>query len=296
MLNRRKFLGYSGALALAAGLPAAASEKQKIAPRLIPGTDEVLPVVGLGNSVAFREQDLETAANLLEIFSRHGGGYVDVGGVSRISVGTIVRSQNTSHRYFLANYVDSKNESALISEANRLMEAQGKQSLDLVHTRDIAGFREKHALFRMLKDEGMVRYIGVARSGEDGFDAIASLITDGLVDFIQVNYSLLEPMAADRLLPLAADNGVAVSINRPFINGRYFDVIKDASLPGWAAEFDCDTWAQFSLKFIIANTAVNCVLTETANPKHAEDNLSAGYGALPDAATRARMLKFMRNL
>lgn len=296
MLNRRKFLGYSGALALSAALPAAAAQKQKIAPRLIPGTDEVLPVVGLGNSVSFREQDLETAANLLDIFSSHGGGYVDVGGVSRISVGTILRSQNSSDRYFLANYVDSKSESALVSEANRLMEAQGKQSLDLVHTRDLSSYRQNHALFRMLKEEGLVRYIGVARSGQDGFSAIARLISDGLVDFIQVNYSLLEPEAADRLLPLAADSGVAVSINRPFINGRYFDVVKDVTLPPWAAEFGCESWAQFSLKFIIANTAVNCVLTETANPKHAEDNLGAGYGALPDAAARARMQDFIRNL
>ena len=296
MLNRRKFLGFSGALALSAAVPAIAADKQKIAPRLIPGTDEALPVVGLGNSVSFREQDLETAANLLNIFSSHGGGYVDVGGVSRISVGTILRSQNTSDRYFLGNYVDSKSESALVSEARRLMEAQGKQAVDLVHTRDIAGFRANHSLFRMLKDEGMVRYIGVARSGEDGFDAIGKLITDGLVDFIQVNYSLLEPSAADRLLPLAADSGVAVSINRPFINGRYFDVIKDVPLPPWTAEFECDSWAQFSLKFIIANSAVNCVLTETANPKHAEDNLGAGYGELPNAATRARMLEFVRSL
>ena len=296
MLDRRKFLGFSGALAVSAAIPAGAAEKPRIAPRPIPGTDETLPVVGLGNSASFREQDLETAANLLDIFARHGGGYVDVGGVSRIAVGTILRSQGSSERYFLANYVDSRNESALASEARRLSKAQGKQSLDLVHIRDIAAFRENHSLFRMLKEEGLVRYIGIARSGEDGFSTIAELIKDGLVDFIQVNYSLLEPLAGDHLLPLAADSGVAVSINRPFINGRYFDVIKGQSLPPWAADFECDSWAQFSLKFIIANTAVNCVLTETANPKHAEDNLGAGYGALPDAATRVKMQEFISNL
>ena len=296
MLNRRKFLGYSGALAVSAALPALAADKPKIAPRPIPGSEEALPVVGLGNSVSFREQDLETAANLLDIFSSHGAGYVDLGGVSRIAVGTILRSQNTSDRFFLANYVGSRNESALMAEVNRLMEAQGKQSLDLVHTRDIAAFRENHVLFRNLKEAGLVRHIGVARSGEDGFGAIAELIKDGLVDFIQVNYSLLEPQAANRLLPLAADSGVAVSINRPFINGRYFDLINGASLPAWATDFECDSWAQFSLKFIIANTAVNCVLTETANPRHAEDNFGAGYGALPDVATQTKMLEFVRNL
>ena len=296
MLNRRKFLEYSGALACLATLPAYAAEKIKIPPRPIPGSDEALHVVGLGNSVAFREQDVATATSLLELFAQHGGGYIDLGGVSRISVGKILRQQNSSGQFFLANYVDAREEAALASEVDQLATAQGKQALDLVHIHDIAAYRDNHALFQMLKDEGLVRYIGVARSGEDGFEAIAEMIKAKLLDFIQVNYSLLEPQAADRLLPIAADNGVAVSINRPFINGRYFDVIKGMPLPAWAEEFDCYSWAQFSLKFIIAHPAVNCVLTETANPKHAADNLGAGYGALPDPATRARMLEFVSAL
>jgi aryl-alcohol dehydrogenase-like predicted oxidoreductase len=140
-----------------------------------------------------------------------------------------------------------------------------------------------------MKEDGLVRYIGVARTGADGFDAIGQLVEEGLVDFIQINYSLVEPEAADRLLPLAADKGVAVSISRPFINGRYFGMVSGVELPDWVADFDCDSWAQFSLKFIIAHPAVNCVLTETANLKHAVDNLGAGYGRLPDAATQQKM-------
>jgi diketogulonate reductase-like aldo/keto reductase len=106
---------------------------------------------------------------------------------------------------------------------------------------------------------------------------------------VQVNYSMMEPEAADELLPMAQEKGIAVVINRPFMNGDYFGLIKGQALPPWAAEFDCESWAQFSLKYILANPAVNCVLTETANPRHVLDNLGAGYGKLPDEATRKRM-------
>lgn len=296
MPTRRKFIAYSGALACAAAVPAIAADQPRIAPRQIPGSQETLPVIGLGNSAAFREQDLETATRLLEIFAEHGGGYIDVGGISRVVVGTVLRTHSSANRYFLANYVDAIEEAALFDEVKRIAAAQGKPALDLVHTHDLAAFRRHHALFQRLKDEGLVRYIGIARSGEQHFPAIGELIKDGLVDFIQVNYSMLEPLAADQLLPLAADSGVAVSINRPFINGQYFDVVKGVPLPPWAEEFDCESWAQFSLKFIIAHPAVTCVLTETANPRHARDNLGAGYGTLPNPQMRKKMLAFVRNL
>ena len=135
------------------------------------------------------------------------------------------------------------------SEVAAVAEGQGKRALDLAHTRNLNGFRQSNALYRDLQDEGLIRYIGIARSGSQSFATIEQLIRDGLVDFIQVNYSLAEPQAAERLLPLAADEGVGVCINRPFINGRYFGVVSDNQLPEWAAEFDCESWAQFCLLY-----------------------------------------------
>jgi len=166
----------------------------------------------------------------------------------------------------------------------------------LIHTRRLGEFRAQHSRYYALKIDGLVRFVGIARSGQQNFDAIEELILDGLVDFIQVNYSLVEPEAADRLLPLAMDNGVAVNINRPFINGDYFPMVRGHELPEWAAEFDCHSWAQFSLKFILANPAVNCVLTETTDPRHAIDNLSAGFGRLPDPAEQQRMLTHIHEI
>lgn len=300
MTNRREFLGFSGATALMGALPALAADLaangERIAPRMIPGTSEALPVIGLGNSSSFREADLTAAADLLDIFLQHGGGYVDAGGVSRLSVGSIARSRSAADKFFVGNYVEPKGAGAMRNEMSSVAAAQGKPALDLAHTRNLAGYRENYGLYKQMQEEGLVRYIGIARSGQESFAAIAKLVEDGLVDFIQINYSLVEPQAAARLLPLAADKGVAVNINRPFINGRYFGMVRGVALPAWAADFDCASWAQFSLKFIVANPAVNCVLTETADPAHAIDNLGAGYGGLPDAATQKKMLALIQGI
>ena len=291
MIDRREFLSLSSGAVLVASLPVSslAGQQEKIPARLIPGTDEKLPVIGLGNSQSFRDQDLNAAAKLIDVFLEHGGGYVDAGGVSAMVVGRIAQDRHASDKLFIGNYLNPSDANSMRNEAVAAAKGQGKDALDLVHTRDLAEYRSRHDEYRRMKEDGLVRYIGVARTGADGFDAIGQLVEDGLVDFIQINYSLVEPEAADRLLPLAADKGVAVSISRPFINGRYFGMVSGMELPEWAADFDCESWAQFSLKFIIAHPAVNCVLTETANLKHAVDNLGAGYGRLPDAATQQKM-------
>jgi len=297
MTNRREFVQYAGATTLLALAPASAlSEERQLPSRPIPGTDEVMSIIGLGNSRSFRADDLGLASKLLDIFLEHGGRYVDVGGSSAFSVGKLAQQKNASDRLFLGNYVDPKGESAMRQEVLTIAKAQGKSALDLIHTRNTAAYRAQHDKYLALKEDGLVRYIGIARSGRQSFDSIVQLIESGLVDFVQVNYSLVEPEAAERVLPIAADNGVAVSINRPFQNGNFFSMIRGKELPEWAADFDCESWAQFSLKFILAHPAVNCVLTETADPDHAIDNLGAGFGRLPSEQERQKMLELIRNI
>jgi len=298
MNNRREFIKQTGAIALAAFSPSLAigTEQRLLPTRLIPGTDEAMPIIGLGNSSSFRADDLSVAGNLIDIFLEHGGRYIDVGGSSAFSVGKLGQEKDAADKLFLGNYVDPKEDSAMRNDVVTIAKAQGKAALDLIHTRNTGAYRTQIDKYRALRDEGLVRFIGIARSGQQAFDSIAGLVESGLVDFIQVNYSLVEPVAAERLLPLAKDKGVAVTINRPFQNGNFFSLIRDHELPEWAAEFDCESWAQFSLKFILANSAVNCVLTETANPKHAVDNLGAGFGRLPDESEQQKMLEHIRNL
>ena len=292
--NRRDFIRLSGVAALAASLPATAlSPPRRLPTRPIPGTDETLSVIGLGNSQAFRAGDRATSAGLLEIYVEHGGRYVDVGGSSGPFVGQLAGEMGASGQLFLGSYIDPGEESLMRENAAALIAAQGKPALDLVHTRDLDGFRASHGVYRELKEDGLVRFIGIARTGKQNYGAIEQLIRDGLVDFIQVNYSMLEPEAGEGLLPLAMDEGIAVAISRPFMNGNYFSVVEGHNLPSWAAEFDCASWAQFSLKFILANPAVTCVLTETANLDHARDNLGAGFGRLPDESMRQRMQDYL---
>jgi aryl-alcohol dehydrogenase-like predicted oxidoreductase len=124
---------------------------------------------------------------------------------------------------------------------------------------------------------------------------IETLLQSGTADFVQFNYSMLEPESGVRLLPMARDKGVAVVTNRPFVNGQYFPLIREKKLRQWEADFDCDSWAQFSIKYILSNPAVNCVLTETTKPHHAVDNLTAGFGSLPDDQTRIRMLELIQS-
>jgi diketogulonate reductase-like aldo/keto reductase len=143
------------------------------------------------------------------------------------------------------------------------------------------------------KDAGEARYIGVTVSEPRLHGDLEAFLRRERPDFTQVNYSITERASEERLLPLAADRGVAVLVNRPFMNGTYFKRLEGKPLPPFAAEAGCTTWAQFSLKYILANPAVTCVLTETSNPHHMEENAQTALGTLPDAATRQRMRDFI---
>ncbi len=298
MLSRREFLQRSGVAAMVGLIPAKAAlaNPQQISTRLIPGTEESLPIIGLGNSRAFMSGDREVSSRVLETFLMHGGAYVDVSGSSRFTVGEILADKGAQDRSFLGNYLSGQNPTELRAEIRRLQDVQGDGPLDLTMKRDVADLGRRADEFRALKEEGLVRYVGIGRPHKRFYPAMMKLMEDKAVDFIQVNYSMIEPDAANEIIPMAMDKGVAVVINRPFINGDYFGIVKGHDLPEWAAEFDCESWAQFSLKYIVSHPGVNCVLTETADPKHVLDNLGAGFGRLPDQKTRERMQAWLHDL
>ncbi len=289
MTNRREFIRSGAAVALATMLsePLSASQR-KLPKRRIPGTDEALPVVALGNSVAFREGDSATARRLLETFFDHGGGYIDCSGDGAYLVASLAGTLGRSEQAFLGSYFNGGSPDESLASAKRLLATRGRDSLDLMHTYPEDGVPHWD-VFRRWKDEGLTRHIGLARHQAKYYDAMMKVMKTGTMDFLQVNLSPLETEAEAHILPMAKDLGVAVTINRPFINGRYFSIVKGHSLPAWAVEFDCTSWAQFSIKYVLSHPAVNCVLTETSNPKHVLDNLGGGFGRLPDAKTREKM-------
>jgi diketogulonate reductase-like aldo/keto reductase len=297
MTNRRDFLKSTGAAALGAAMPAIAfgHDKLEIHSRPIPGTGEELPMVGLGNSRIFQEGDLEATRKLIELFLSYGGSYIDTLGPSRLTVASVMQAHELQSRLFVGTYLGTVQYDAMVEELERVRKAQGKEVLDLVLTYDFNEILAEPERYVRLKEEGLIRYLGVARHKLEFHEPMMRLMDMGIVDFVQVNYSLLEPEAGETVLPMAQEKNVAILVNRAFTNGDYFDVVRDRELPEWAAEIDCESWAQFSLKFILSHPAVTCVLTETANPDHLVDNMAAGMGRLPDQSMRQKMLELVQS-
>jgi len=298
MSNRREFLHSAMGAAMVAALPANSRvfARSALPRRTIPGTDEQLAIIGLGNAQAFYESDVETSRELIQILLEHGGSYVDTGWDARKTVGMIMREKMAHEQLFLGTYLEGKDIASMRAEAAALLELQGGQSLDLVQVMEVDDFTRRKDEFALLKESGIARYVGVARYAKEFYPPMMKLMEAGALDFIQINYSILEREAAEEILPLAQETDTAVVVNRPFINGVYFDHVRRQQLPEWASNFDCHSWAQFSLKYILAHPAVTCVITETSNPRHAVDNLGAGFGRLPTRDECKSMEALMRSL
>ena len=297
MGTRREFLRHAGVASAALTVPWArvAMAQQQLPTRPIPGTDETLPIIGLGNARVFLEGEMGTARELMEILRDHGGSYMDCIFNARTTVARVIGDLNAPDDFFVGAYVMGDTEEASRNEIAQLLELSGKESLDLIHAWNEFAVPNWDQL-RGWKEEGLARYIGVSRNASEHFPDIIKLMETGTVDIVQVNYSVLEPEAEDRVLPMAMDMGIAVNINRAFLNGDYFSLVSGHELPAWAADFDCNSWAQFSLKFILSHPAVTCVITDTSNPEHAIDNIGGGFGRLPDADQRERIAAHLRGL
>lgn len=163
--------------------------------------------------------------------------------------------------------------------------------LDLMQVHNLVDWMTHLKTLRAWKEQGRVRYIGVTHYSESAYPELERALKTGDIDFLQVNYSIVSTAAERRLLPLA--RGVAVLVNRPFEEGGLFARLRGRPLPPWATQFDCSSWAQFMLKFILSHPAVTCVIPATDKPDHARDDLQAGRGGLPDMARRTQMVRIL---
>jgi len=161
--------------------------------------------------------------------------------------------------------------------------------LDLMQIHNLLDWRTHLRTLREWKQAGRVRYIGVTHYTASAYDELERVLRAEPLDFVQVNYSLGEREADRRILPLARDRGLAVLANRPFAEGGLFQRVRNTPLPPWAAEIGCESWAQFFLKWVLGHAGVTCVIPATSRVAHLEDNMKAGIGPLPDAATREKM-------
>jgi diketogulonate reductase-like aldo/keto reductase len=275
-------------------LPTGAFARADYPVRLIPSTGERLPVIGLGSTKAVSQLEARGTAGLktlLRTLLNDGGTVVDTWSrdvtQDRLT-GEVLQADGMMRDLFLATKVDAVGAEAGRVMLERTLRLFGKIP-DLIQVISLRDLKIQWALLKEYKDAGKARYIGATVSQEGQHEDMMAFMRSERPDFIQVNYSVIETNAETGVLPLATELGIAVLVNRPFMNGGYFSRVRGATLPEWAAEFDCHSWAQFSLKYILSHSAVTCVLTETTNPEHLRENLGSAYGRFPDVATRKKM-------
>jgi diketogulonate reductase-like aldo/keto reductase len=297
--TRREFLRRSTLATAAAGLasgPALRALAQRGVPqRPIPSTGEMLPVIGLGSSKMVEDiakNGTEAAQGVLRALVANGGKLVDTwprNADNDAAFGRIISLPEFAGKLFVTTKVDQVGKEVGIAQFRQAQKLYQRQKLDLVQVFSMTDVDTHWPTLKSWKAEGQARYIGVTVSQPSRYADLEKFLGREKPDFVQMNYSITERDVEQRLLKVASDRGAAIVINRPFMNGAYFEKLQGKPLPAWAAEFDCRTWAQFSLKYILANPLLTCVLTETANPQHMVDNLVTSLGPLPDEPTRQRM-------
>jgi diketogulonate reductase-like aldo/keto reductase len=300
--TRREFLGFSAALG-AGMLPALESLAQSGLPtRAIPSTGELLPVIGLGSSKVvseIAENGTQPVAAVLRALVAQGGRVVDTwprNAANDTAFGTVLNLPDLRRQLFVTSKIDQVGRAAGIAQFDATLEQYGRETIDLIQIFSLTDLATHWPSLRAWKDAGRARYIGVTVAEAGLYAPLEEFLQHETPDFIQVNYSITERTSEERILPLARDKGIAVIINRPFMNGAYFRRLETQALPEWTAEFDCQSWAQFSLKYILANPALTCVLTETSNPAHMTENAHAALGAIPNEAARGRMRQFIDSI
>jgi len=301
-LSRRAWLKCAAGLLLGETmLPSHAAPA--LLQRRIPKTGEEIPAVGLGTWQAFdvagNARELQQARETLKAFVELGGRVVDSSpmyGSSESVTGQLAAELGVRSRLFVATKVWTSGKQAGIRQMEDSMKKLRVERLDLIQVHNLVDAPTQLATLREWKKAGRVRYVGVTHYNASAHGDLERFIRPGDIDFVQVNYSLAEPQAGQRLLRAAAESRTAVIVNRPFADGAMFDRVKGKPLPAWAIEINVASWAQLFLKWILAHPAVTCAIPGTRNPKHVADNLGAASGPLPDEAMRQMMLDYFESL
>jgi diketogulonate reductase-like aldo/keto reductase len=301
--TRRAFIARSSAAAAAVSLSAhpalTALAQHGVPQRPIPSTGEMLPVIGLGSSKVVEQvaqNGPEPLANVLRALVAHGGKLVDTwprNAANDAGFGSVIARPEFRDKLFVTTKIDQVGKEVGIRQFRDSLRNYQRDVIDLAQIFSLTDLDTHWPSLKDFKAEGAARYIGVTVSQDSRHADLEQFLRRERPDFVQVNYSITERAVEERLLPFAAERGVAVIVNRPFMNGAYFDRLEGKPLPDWAREFGCETWAQFSLKYILANPSLTSVLTETSNPKHMEENVLTAAGALPNETQRRRMREFI---
>jgi aryl-alcohol dehydrogenase-like predicted oxidoreductase len=265
--------------------------------RPIPSTGEPLPAVGLGTAEVFDLPDtatLQKARAVVRALLDNGGKLIDTastyGDAERI-LGDVIGPAGLRDKVFIATKLESPDVEELKRSLNRLQSAK----LDLLQLHNVRNPQQSLAAFRDWKAQGVCRYIGITSTSHGAFAAIAAVLGREKPDFVQIDYSIDDREAEQRILPLAAEVKAGVLTALPFGRGRLFRAVRERPLPDWAQSF-AGSWAQFFLKYLLGDQRVTAVIPGTADAAHMTDDLGAMRGPLPDPDQRRRMVQFIETL
>jgi aryl-alcohol dehydrogenase-like predicted oxidoreductase len=294
-LSRRALLTLMAAAAASAGAGSGRNDGLPIL-RAIPASKETLPVIGLGTwqtfDVGASAAERASLREVLQRFVALGGRVVDSSpmyGRAEAVVGDVAAELGLRDALFLATKVWTSGRAAGTAQMEASLRHFRTRIVDLEQVHNLVDWRTHLPTLREWKRAGRIRYVGVTHYTASAYGELEQVLKAEPLDFVQLNYSLVEREAERRLLPLAAERGIAVVVNRPFAEGALFRRVRGQALPSWAAELGCRSWAQLFLKWIVGHPAVTCVIPATSRPEHLEDNMQAGVGPVPDAAMRERI-------
>jgi aryl-alcohol dehydrogenase-like predicted oxidoreductase len=311
LYSRRQILAMGAGLGAAAlGIAPALAQSAPLLSRKIPRTGELLPVIGLGTAIVFDigsdgEKRAERA-KVIQTFLDGGGRAIDTApsyGSAEAVVGDLLADLKVRDKIFVATKTRVSSRDRSSAEMQQSQKRLRSEKIDLMQIHNV-GFADRAevtaqlALLREWKSRGTFRYLGVTHSQDQDSanDRLIEMMRQEKLDFMQVNYSMAERSVEQRLLAAAQETGTAILVNLPFARARLFRAVRGKPVPEWAKEFDATSWGQFFLKYLLASEAVNCVLPGTDKPEYMVDNLNAGRGRLPDAATRKKMVAFIDSL
>lgn len=300
--RRSTLLGLAGAALLGSPLVdttgrAQQQQARSMHLRKIPSSGGMLPVVGCGTwrtfDVGTKPEERAPLAEVLRILFDAGGSVIDTSpmyGAAERVVGDLLAAAGTRNKAFLATKVWISGGDAGIAQMQKSMALLKTQRIELMQIHNLVDWRVHLPTLRAWKQEGRVRYLGITHYTESAHGELEAAMRAEPWDFVQLNYALDDRAVERRLLPLAAERGIAVIVNQPFGGGGLLRKLADRPLPGWAGQIGCTSWAQLLLKFVLANPAVTCVIPGTGKPEHMRDNVQAGLGTYPDANLLRRMV------
>ena len=265
--------------------------------RTIPSTGEALPVIGIGTYKGF---DVAPGGNqraalmdVVRTLFSFGGSLLDSSpmyGRAEEVAGEVLAGEHAREKAFIATKVWTQGRSAGIDQMNRSMKLLRCDRIDLMQIHNLVDWRTHLATLRTWKEEGRIRHLGITHYSSSAYGEMEKIMRAEALDFVQLNYSLDEREAEQRLLPVAAERGIAVLANLPFGQGRLFRALRGKPVPRWMQEAGCETWSQVLLKFTLSNPAVTCVIPGTGNPAHMAENCRAGDGAMLDESLIRKLI------